>query len=179
MTKQSPDCRQVTSVTTWQSGSLQYVLPNSRGHERAGFACVRPCNTVPSACTQTQVRNPHKHGVHMDTAHQVPQWELFLALYRSGTLDCTGFQGSVRGGGYYCCCGAPSHRWTGPGAYADRTLYVSLHFPVQSPARVHRGPERNINDPNSICRSQSYFLDEQCRHFCVMDDEHAGIMCVC
>lgn len=150
-----------------------------KGQDLHVCACVKQTKVHAGTCTQTQVRNTHIHGIHTDTTHQVVYWELFLLLSPSGILDCTGFQGTVRGGGegYYCCCGAPSHRWTGPSAYADRTLYVSLHFPVYSPARVHRGPERNINDPNSICRSLSYFLDEQCRHFCVMDDEHAGIVC--
>lgn len=50
-------------------------------------------------------------------------------------------------------------------------------LPRAEPRPSAQGPEWNINVPNSICRSQSYFLDEQCRHFCVMDDEHAGTVC--
>lgn len=90
----------------------------------------------------------------------------------------TGFQGrySEGGGGWgvIAAAGVLSRRWTGPTTYADRTLCVSFHFSVSSPARVHRAPEWNINHPNSIYGSQSYFLDEQCRHFCVIDDEHVG-----
>lgn len=47
---------------------------------------------------QTQVRNTHMHG-HTESTHQVLYGELFLLLSPSGVLDCTGFQGSVRGGG--------------------------------------------------------------------------------
>lgn len=56
--------------------------------------------------------------------------------------------------------------------------YTSLSTSLcRAPPECTGAPEWNINDPNSICGSQSYFLDEQCRHFCVMDDEHAGIVC--
>lgn len=41
--------------------------------------------------------------------------------------------------------------------------YMSLSTSLCSPVR-------NINVPNSICRVQSYFLDEQCQHVSVMDD---------
>ncbi len=48
---------------------------------------------------QTQVRNIHMHGIHTESTHQVLCRELFLPLSPSGVLDCTRFQGSVRGGG--------------------------------------------------------------------------------
>lgn len=99
----------------------------------------------------------------------LPHWEPWLLVSRADT---------GRGGGGWWgvieAVGAPSHRWTGSTTYADRTLCVSFHFSVLSPARAHRAPEWNINHPNSIYGSQSYFLDEQCRHFCVIDDEHVG-----
>lgn len=131
--------------------------------------CSQTCSAKICACLRRNVEIAQKHST----------GNSFLPICPGGNLDGAGFQGREEGAGWmlWLLRGAQSHRWTWPGAYADRTLYVSLHFSARSPARVHRRPERNINHPNSICGSRSYFLDEQCRHFCVMDDEHAGIAC--
>lgn len=98
----------------------------------------------------------------------VPQWESWLYWFPGQRqwgwrlLRC------------YCCCGLQAHRWTGPPAYADRTLCVFSTSRCRAPPECTGAPEWNINHPNSIYGSQSYFLDEQCRHFCVIDDEQVG-----
>lgn len=171
MTRSSPECHRVTSTL---------VLC------RIPFY-IRVCELVSGRCEQMsarvrknmlgEIRACLRRNVEIAQKHSTGN--SFLLICPGGNLDCAGFQGREEGAGWmlWLLRGAQSHRWTWPGAYADRTLYVSLHFSARSPARVHRRPERNINHPNSICGSRSYFLDEQCRHFCVMDDEHAGIAC--
>lgn len=153
-----------------------------------GRICMCVLWVIHKTHTQAHVHK-HRPEIHTYMNHtciphtQVLHRELFLLLSHSGALHCTGFQGSEGGRGG--AEGVLLLLW-GPITQMDRAQHICWQniirlspLPRVEPCASAKGPERNINVPNSICRSQSYFLDEQCRHFCVMDDEHAGIVCCC
>lgn len=93
MTKRSPDCRQVTSVTISLSGSCSICYGTHvviKWQNLHVYTCVIQMQAHAGTCTHTQVRNTcthrHIHGVHTDTTQKVLYWELFSSSPPAGTL---------------------------------------------------------------------------------------------
>lgn len=101
-----------------------------------------------------------------------------LVLFPSGMHCCTGFQDRVkwvRGlGGMLVVLWAFITQMDGAQHICWQNIIRLSSVLCAKPRPSEQGPERNINALNSICWSQSYFLDEQCWHLCVTDDEHKG-----